>query len=100
ANSYDSSLSLDDALPISAVGAPGDHQKPALAVRHEDHLGPPGLRDRRTRLQVEEEPHERLSSETQRPPAEPELDSIACAPFGERLEEHTSELQSRENLVF
>src|SRR5690606_41343626 len=75
-------LSLHDALPILVgVGVGAERQRPALVA-----LGPQLLLQQRRRIALGEQP--RLEVEAGRQ-AEP----------GMRSEEHTSELQSRENLV-
>src|SRR5690606_41672358 len=76
-------LSLHDALPISgrARTRAGPYHRPAPPV-------PRGRRGVRTRL-----------PETAARPARPRADRPAAGDGRGRSEEHTSELQSRENLV-
>src|SRR5690606_40840078 len=81
-------LSLHDALPISprealSVLTPGGHPHPRPRVR------PLSAKDFHIQGYAHDEQARRL----------PEYDWAALWGYGKRSEEHTSELQSRENLV-
>src|SRR5690606_42080427 len=77
------------ALHLSRAGRPGQHRAPAAALPLTSAPDPPTARGAPMRALTEEESMNRPSRSTR------------AAVFGTaiRSEEHTSELQSRENLV-
>src|SRR5690606_40646628 len=88
-----SSLSLHDALPISGLGISFQPRLPSgLGISFQPALPSPVLSPVPSPVPIP-------PLRSRREPSGPESGAGGCLGTGERSEEHTSELQSRENLV-